>query len=79
VQVLRRRLGGNIDARQISPPAARFICRWKSKGGVLRRRRARRASDADVCITAIEMDSVTQLRFGVGHTPIAEPRLGHGG
>src|SRR5678815_2230570 len=31
--------------------------------------------DGEVCLTAIEMDAVAVLRFGVSHVPVAEPQL----
>jgi acetamidase/formamidase len=70
-----RRVGGNMDVRQLTAGSTLYLP-IEVPGALFSVGDAHAAQgDGEVCITAIEMDSVTRLRFGVSHTSIAEPQL----
>jgi acetamidase/formamidase len=70
-----RRVGGNMDVRQLCAGSTLFLP--IEVGGALFSVGDAHAAqgDGEVCITAIEMDSTTRLRFGVSHVQISEPEL----
>ena len=70
-----RRVGGNMDVRQLTAGSTLYLP-VEVEGALFSVGDAHGAQgDGEVCITAIEMDSITQLRFGLSHTPVAEPQL----
>jgi acetamidase/formamidase len=70
-----RRVGGNMDVRQLTAGSTLYLpievdAALFSVGdahGV--------QGDGEVCITAVEMDSTTRLRFSLSDTPVREPQL----
>jgi acetamidase/formamidase len=70
-----RRVGGNMDVRQLTAGTTLYLP-VEVEGALFSLGDAHGAQgDGEVCMTAIEMDSTTRLRFGLSHTPIAEPQL----
>lgn len=70
-----RRVGGNIDVRQLTAGSTLYLpievddalFSVGDAHGV--------QGDGEVCITAVEMDSTTRLRFSLGDVPVREPQL----
>ncbi|MBV9577055.1 MAG: acetamidase/formamidase family protein [Chloroflexi bacterium] len=74
-----RRVGGNMDVRQLTAGTTLYLP-VEVDGALFSVGDAHGAQgDGEVCITAIEMDSTTTLRFSLSDVPIREPqlRLGH--
>jgi acetamidase/formamidase len=70
-----RRVGGNMDVRQLCAGTTLFLP-IEVDGALFSAGDAHAAQgDGEVCITAIEMDSTTRLRFSVSHVQISEPEL----
>jgi acetamidase/formamidase len=70
-----RRVGGNMDVRQLVAGTTLFLP-IEVDNALLSIGDAHAAQgDGEVCITAIEMDSTTTLRLSLSDTPIAEPQL----
>jgi len=70
-----RRVGGNMDVRQLTAGSTLYLP-IEVDGALFSVGDAHGTQgDGEVCGTAIEMDSVTSLRFSVSETPIREPEL----
>ena len=70
-----RRVGGNMDVRQITAGSTLYLP-IEVEHALFSVGDAHGAQgDGEVCITAIEMDSTTRLRFGLSHVPIKEPEV----
>jgi acetamidase/formamidase len=70
-----RRVGGNMDVKQLTAGSTLFLP-IEVDGALFSLGDAHGAQgDGEVCITAIEMDSTTRLRFSLSDTPIREPQL----
>ncbi len=71
-----RRVGGNMDVRQVTAGSTLYLP-IEVPGALFSVGDAHAAQgDGEVCITAIEMDSTTRLRFSVVRDmPIREPQL----
>ena len=70
-----RRVGGNMDVRQLTA-GTRLYLPVEVDGALFSVGDAHAAQgDGEVCITAIEMDSTTRLRFSLSETEIREPEL----
>jgi acetamidase/formamidase len=70
-----RRVGGNMDVRQLTTGTTLYLP-IEVDGALFSVGDAHGAQgDGEVCITAIEMDSVTSLRFSLSNTAIREPQL----
>jgi acetamidase/formamidase len=70
-----RRVGGNMDVKQLTAGSTLFLP-IEVDGALFSVGDAHGAQgDGEVCITAIEMDSTTRLRFSLSDTPIREPQL----
>ena len=70
-----RRVGGNMDVRQLIAGATLYLP-IEVDGALFSLGDAHGAQgDGEVCITAVEMDSVTQLRFSLSDRSIREPQL----
>jgi acetamidase/formamidase len=70
-----RRVGGNMDVRQLTAGTTVYLP-MEVDGGLFSVGDAHAAQgDGEVCVTAIEMDSTTTLRFSVSETSVREPRL----
>jgi acetamidase/formamidase len=70
-----RRVGGNMDVRQLVAGSTLYLP-IEVPGALFSVGDAHAAQgDGEVCITAIEMDSTTRLRFGLSDTPVREPQL----
>src|SRR5579859_4592422 len=70
-----RRVGGNMDVRQLTAGATLYLP-IEVDGALFSVGDAHGVQgDGEVSITAIEMDSVSSLRFSVSETPIREPEL----
>jgi acetamidase/formamidase len=70
-----RRVGGNMDVRQLTAGTTLYLP-IEVDGALFSLGDAHAAQgDGEVCVTAIEMDSTTSLRFGVSDTRVAEPQL----
>src|SRR5260370_26426487 len=70
-----RRVGGNMDVRQLT--AGTTLCLPMECDGALFSVGDAHGvqGDGEVCITAVEVDSTTTLRFSVHQTAIREPQL----
>jgi acetamidase/formamidase len=70
-----RRVGGNMDVRQITAGTTLYLpievehalFSVGDAHGV--------QGDGEVCVTAVEMDSTTRLRFSLSEVPIKEPQI----
>jgi acetamidase/formamidase len=70
-----RRVGGNMDVKQLTARSTLFLP-IEVDGALFSVGDAHGAQgDGEVCITAIEMDSTTRLRFSLSESPIREPQL----
>ncbi|MBV9175137.1 MAG: acetamidase/formamidase family protein [Chloroflexi bacterium] len=70
-----RRVGGNMDVRQLTAGSTLYLP-IEVDGALFSVGDAHGAQgDGEVCITAVEMDSVTRLRFSLSDTPVREPEL----
>jgi acetamidase/formamidase len=70
-----RRVGGNMDVRQITAGSTLFLP-IEVDGALFSVGDAHGVQgDGEVCITAIEMDSTSRLRFSLSDTPVREPQL----
>jgi acetamidase/formamidase len=70
-----RRVGGNMDVRQLIAGTT-LLLPIEVDGALFSVGDAHGAQgDGEVCITAVEMDSTTTLRFSLSDTPIHEPQL----
>jgi acetamidase/formamidase len=70
-----RRVGGNMDVRQLTAGTTLYLP-IEVDGALFSVGDAHAAQgDGEVCITAIEMDSTTTLRFSLSDTPVHEPQL----
>jgi acetamidase/formamidase len=70
-----RRVGGNMDVRQLTAGSTLYLP-IEVESALFSVGDAHGAQgDGEVCITAIEMDSTTRLRFSLGDTPVREPQL----
>lgn len=70
-----RRVGGNMDVRQLTAGTTLYLP-IEVDGALFSIGDAHAAQgDGEVCITAIEMDSVTDLRFSLSDVAISEPQL----
>jgi len=70
-----RRVGGNMDVRQLTAGTTLYLP-IEVDGALFSVGDAHAVQgDGEVCITAIEMDSTTTLRFSVSNTAIREPQL----
>ncbi len=70
-----RRVGGNMDVRQLTAGTTLYLP-VEVNGALFSAGDAHAAQgDGEVCITAIEMDSTTTLRFTLSDTPVREPQL----
>jgi acetamidase/formamidase len=70
-----RRVGGNMDVKQLTAGSTLFLP-IEVDGALFSVGDAHAAQgDGEVCITAIEIDSTTRLRFSLSETPIREPQL----
>jgi acetamidase/formamidase len=70
-----RRVGGNMDVRQLTAGTTLYLP-IEVDGALFSAGDAHAAQgDGEVCITAIEMDSTTTLRFSLSDTPVQEPQL----
>jgi acetamidase/formamidase len=70
-----RRVGGNMDVRQLTAGSTLYLP-IEVDGALFSVGDAHAAQgDGEVCITAIETDSTTRLRFSVSEQPIREPQV----
>lgn len=70
-----RRVGGNMDVRQLTAGSTLYLP-IEVEGGLFSVGDAHGVQgDGEVCITAVEMDSTTRLRFSLSDTPVREPQL----
>jgi acetamidase/formamidase len=70
-----RRVGGNMDVRQLTAGTTLYLP-VEVGGAQFSIGDAHGAQgDGEVCVTAIEMDSTTTLRFSLSDTPVREPHL----
>jgi acetamidase/formamidase len=70
-----RRVGGNMDVKQLTAGSTLYLP-IEVDGALFSVGDAHGAQgDGEVCITAIEMDSTTRLRFSLSDTPVREPQL----
>jgi acetamidase/formamidase len=70
-----RRVGGNMDVRQLTAGTTLYLP-IEVDNALFSIGDAHGAQgDGEVCITAIEMDSTTTLRFSLSDTPVREPQL----
>jgi acetamidase/formamidase len=70
-----RRVGGNMDVRQLTAGATLYLP-IEVEGGLFSVGDAHAAQgDGEVCVTAIEMDSVTRLRFSLSDVAVREPQI----
>jgi acetamidase/formamidase len=70
-----RRVGGNMDVRQLTAGSTLYLP-MEVDGALFSVGDAHAAQgDGEVCITAIEMDSTTRLRFSISQTRLREPQL----
>jgi acetamidase/formamidase len=70
-----RRVGGNMDVRQITAGATLYLPIEVEQALFSVGDAHAAQGDGEVCITAIEMDSTTRLRFSLSHVPISEPEV----
>jgi acetamidase/formamidase len=70
-----RRVGGNMDVRQITAGTTLFLP-IEVEHALFSVGDAHGAQgDGEVCVTAIEMDSTTRLRFSLSQVPTKEPQV----
>jgi acetamidase/formamidase len=70
-----RRVGGNMDVRQLTAGTTLYLP-IEVDGALFSVGDAHAAQgDGEVCITAVEMDSTTTLRFSLSDSAIHEPQL----
>jgi acetamidase/formamidase len=70
-----RRVGGNMDVRQLTAGTTLYLP-IEVDGALFSIGDAHAAQgDGEVCVTAIEMDSTTTLRFSLSDTPVREPQV----
>jgi acetamidase/formamidase len=70
-----RRVGGNMDVRQLTAGSTLYLP-IEVEGALFSGGDAHGVQgDGEVCVTAVEMDSVTRLRFSLSDVPIREPQL----
>jgi acetamidase/formamidase len=70
-----RRVGGNMDVRQLTAGSTLYLP-IEVEGALFSVGDAHGVQgDGEVCITAVEMDSTTRLRFSLSQTPVHEPQL----
>jgi acetamidase/formamidase len=70
-----RRVGGNMDVRQLTAGTTLYLP-IEVEGALFSAGDAHGAQgDGEVCVTAVEMDSVTRLRFSLSEVPIREPQI----
>jgi acetamidase/formamidase len=70
-----RRVGGNMDVRQLTAGTTLFLP-IEVDDALFSVGDAHAAQgDGEVCITAIEMDSTTRVRLSLSDTPVREPQL----
>ncbi len=70
-----RRVGGNMDVRQLTAGATLYLP-VEVDGALFSVGDAHGVQgDGEVCITAVEMDSVTRLRFSLSDVALREPEL----
>ena len=70
-----RRVGGNMDVRQLTA-GTRLYLPIEVEGALFSVGDAHAAQgDGEVCITAVEMDSTTRLRFSLSETALHEPEI----
>jgi len=70
-----RRVGGNMDVRQITAGATLYLPIEVEQALFSVGDAHAAQGDGEVCVTAIEMDSTTRLRFGLSQVPIKEPQV----
>jgi acetamidase/formamidase len=70
-----RRVGGNMDVRQLTAGSTLYLP-IEVAGALFSVGDAHGVQgDGEVCITAVEMDSTTRLRFSLSEMPVREPQL----
>ena len=70
-----RRVGGNMDVRQLTAGSTLYLP-IEVDGALFSVGDAHGAQgDGEVCITAIEMDSTTRLRFSISDIAVREPQI----
>lgn len=70
-----RRVGGNMDVRQLTAGSTLYLP-IEVDGALFSVGDAHGVQgDGEVCVTAVEMDSTTRLRFSLSQTPLREPQL----
>ena len=70
-----RRVGGNMDVRQLCAGSVLYLP-IEVEHALFSIGDAHGAQgDGEVCISAVEMDSTTRLRFDISHVAIQEPQL----
>ena len=70
-----RRVGGNMDVRQLTAGSTLYLP-IEVEGALFSVGDAHAVQgDGEVCITAVEMDSTTRLRFSLSEVPVREPQL----
>lgn len=74
-----RRVGGNMDVRQLTAGTTLYLPIEVDRALFSVGDAHAAQGDGEVCITAIEMDSTTRLRFSVSDTQVREPQLRIGG
>jgi acetamidase/formamidase len=70
-----RRVGGNMDVRQITAGTTLYLPIEVERALFSVGDAHGAQGDGEVCVSAIEMDSTTRLRFGLSQVPIKEPQL----
>jgi len=70
-----RRVGGNMDVRQITAGTTLYLPIEVEQALFSVGDAHGAQGDGEVCITAIEMDSTTRLQFGLSDVPIKEPQV----
>ncbi len=70
-----RRVGGNMDVRQLTAGSTLYLP-IEVEGALFSVGDAHGVQgDGEVCTTAVEMDSTTRLRFSLSSRPVREPQL----
>jgi len=70
-----RRVGGNMDVRQLTAGTTLYLPIEVDQALFSVGDAHAAQGDGEVCITAIEMDSTTTLRFSLSDTVVREPQL----
>jgi acetamidase/formamidase len=70
-----RRVGGNMDVRQLTAGTTLYLPIEVDRALFSVGDAHAAQGDGEVCVTAIEMDSTTTLRFSLSDTPVREPQL----